>query len=239
MSENYPKAYKKGFQDFYGYNFKVTEDVLIPRPETEQIVDAVLDLAGVSYLPGVKPKENQIGDHPKILDVGTGSGCIAITLSLKLKNAEIVATDLSEKALEIAKENYQNLTFHPKNHTPAFHPCQKNHTPTVKFLTADLLEGINFIPDLITANLPYVDESWDWLDKSALSHEPSEALYAKDHGLELIKKLIDQASRREVKYLILEADSCQHQTIAEYSKIKNYELLETRGFILCMRLVQH
>ncbi len=227
--------------DFYGRDFLVTPDVLIPRPETEQIIDAVLSLAGVPYLPGVKPGENQLGDNPKILDVGTGSGCIAITLALELKHAEIFASDISDAALTIAKKNHTRLV---ENHTPAFHPCQKNHTPAqknhtpaVKFLTSNLLDDINFTPDVIVANLPYVDESWDWLDKKSLSKEPSLALYADDGGLALIKKLIDQASKRQIKYLILEADPCQHAKIIEYAK--EYELISATGFILCMRRARH
>lgn len=239
MNENYPKAYKLGYQNFYGYDFKVTPDVLIPRPETEQLVDAVLNLAGVPYLPGVKPSENKLGKNPKILEIGTGSGCIAITLTLKLPKAEIVATDLSEKALKIAKENYTRLV---KNHTSASDPCQKNHTPdprnhtnNILFLKADLLDGVDFTPNLLIANLPYVDEDWDWLDKAALATEPSEALYAEDGGLALIKKLIDEASVRKIPRLLLEADPCQHQAIINYAK--DYELAETRGFSILFNLL--
>lgn len=212
MSEHLPKAYKTGTQDFYGREFFVTPDVLIPRPETEQLIDAVLNLAGVSYLPGVKPSENKLGESPRILDVGTGSGCIAITLKLLLPNAEVTASDLSEKALKIAQKNAEK--FGAK----------------IRFLKSDLLKNIDFTPDLVVANLPYVDENWDWLDKSALAAEPKEALYAEDHGLALIKKLIDETDTREINRLILEADPCQHPEIIHYAK--RYELLETRGFIL-------
>lgn len=212
MNENLPLAYKLGYQDFYGNDFLVTKDVLIPRPETEQLIDAVLNLAGVPYLPGVKPSPNQLGKQPKILDVGTGSGCIAITLKLKLPNALITASDLSEKALDLARLNAKNL-----------------HAD-ILFEQSDLLANLNFTPDLIVANLPYVDENWDWLDKAALGAEPKMALYAEDSGLALIKKLILEASQRNIKYLILEADPCQHAAIIDYAK--DYKLLETRGFIL-------
>ena len=92
-----------------------------------------------------------------------------------------------------------------------------------------LLEKVNFTPDAIVANLPYVDTEWDWLDKEALSREPALALYAEDHGLALIKELIDTAKS---KYLILEADPCQHAEIINYAKQQNYTLVDTRGFIL-------
>ncbi len=217
--------------NFYGYDFLVTPDVLIPRPETEQLIDAVLSLAGVPYLPGVKPGENQLGRNPKILDVGTGSGCIAITLALKLPHAEILATDISKRALKVARKNLKNLSSDMKNHKPAFFPCQKKYTPNIKFLSSDLTKNIkNFTPDLIVANLPYVDRNWDWLDLEVLSKEPEMALFAEDKGLKLIKNLIDEVTDRKIKYLILEADPCQHKDIINYAK--NYKLLETRGFIL-------
>jgi methylase of polypeptide subunit release factors len=95
-----------------------------------------------------------------------------------------------------------------------------------------LLEKVNFTPDVVVANLPYVDESWDWLDKKTLSEEPAIALYAEDHGLALIKQLIDQVSNRQIKYLILEADPCQHDAIINYSEAKKYTLLKTAGYIL-------
>ena len=207
-------------QDFYGRDFLVTKDVLIPRPETEQIIDAVLNLAGKPYLPGVKPSQRVLKEHPIILDVGTGSGCIAITLALELPEAKIYASDVSEPALKIAQKNALNLNA------------------PISTIISYLLEKVNFTPDVVVANLPYVDETWDWLDKEALSKEPSIALYAEDGGLKLIKELINQATTRGVEYLILEADPCQHAAIIDYAKGK-YSLIETRGFILSMRRVSH
>ena len=200
-------------KDFYGRDFLVTKDVLIPRPETEQLIDAVLSLAGVAYLPGVKPTKRELPENPIIVDVGTGSGCIAITLKKELEDAEIMATDISEKALKVAQKN------------------AARHGTHISFIISHLLEKVNTTPDLIVANLPYVDENWDWLDKKSLSKEPSIALYAKDHGLKLIKELIDTATS---KYLILEADPCQHEAIIEYAAPK-YTHVETRGFILTFR----
>ena len=213
MSAPLPKAYKNGYQDFYGRDFLVTPDVLIPRPETEQIIDAILNLAGKPYLPGVKPAPRVLPENPVILDVGTGSGCIAITIKKELPEAEVYATDISEKALKIAQKN-----------------AAKHGTP-ISFIISHLCKNVKTTPDIIVANLPYVDENWDWLDKEALSHEPFVALYAEDHGLKLIKELIDTVNS---KYLILEADPCQHDEIVSYARSK-YELTETRGFILVFR----
>ncbi len=215
MNENLPKAYKQGWQDFYGRKFIVGPNVLIPRPETEFIVDAVLNLVGKAYLPGVKPNEAQIdARNLQILDVGTGSGCVAVTLKLEIPEAAVVASDISDVALEIAKDNAAKLGA------------------KVEFMKSDLMNEITFTPDVVVANLPYVDENWEWLDKKALSHEPSLALYAGEQGLELTNKLIEQVTERGVKYLILEADPCQHSQITEFAAKKGLELVETRGFIL-------
>ncbi len=197
--------------NFYGREFLVNEDVLIPRPETEQLVDMVLTLAGKPYLPGMKAPKRILPAHPKILDVGTGSGCIAITLKKELPEANITATDISEKALKIAQKNAETLDA------------------PLTFIISHLLENVKFTPDVIVANLPYVDENWDWLDKEALAKEPSIALYAEDGGLKLIKEFIDTAT---TKHLILEADPCQHQAIINYAKKKGLSHRETRGFIL-------
>ena len=219
-----PKAYLQGFQDFYGRGFIVTPDVLIPRPETEQIIDTVLNLAGKSYLPGVKPGPNQLPENPTILDIGTGSGCIAITIKKELPESNVYATDISEKALKIAQKN-----------------AAKHGTP-ISLIISHLAEKVKSseipTPDIIIANLPYVDENWDWLDKEALSYEPAIALYAKDHGLGLIKKLITESIDLNIPRLILEADPCQHQAIIDFAK--NYYILEeTRGYILSLKSISY
>lgn len=214
MSANLLKAYNKGFQDFYGRDFLVTPDVLIPRPETEMLIDLVLNLTGKPILPGVKPSKAKLPQDLTIIDVGTGSGCVAITLKLELPEATIIATDISEKALQVAKENAKVLNTE------------------IKFIQANLLDNIDTIPNLIVANLPYVDKNWEWLDKESLSQEPSLALYADNHGLALIFQLIDQTASKHIKHLILEADPCQHEQIINYAKKKGLAHRETRGFAL-------
>ena len=200
--------------NFYGREFNVNPDVLIPRPETEMVVDAVLNLVGKPYLPGVRPSEARLPRDLTIVDVGTGSGCIAVTLKLELPEATVVASDVSEKVLEVAKENAERLGAE------------------VEFVQADLLDDAIITPDLVVANLPYVDKNWDWIDKKALSKEPSLALYAEDGGLAIIKRLIDQVVGRGIKHLILEADPSQHQSIINYADKKGLTLGETRGFAL-------
>ena len=200
--------------NFYGRDFIVTPNVLIPRPETEQIIDATLNLAGIAYLPGVKPGPCQLPQNPIILDVGTGSGCIAVTLAKELPNAKIYASDISQPALKVATKN------------------AAMHSATIHTIISHLLEKVNFTPDVIVANLPYVDATWDWLDKQALAKEPAIALYAEDGGLKLIKELIRTAHS---PYFILESDPCQHETIKQYAKKYNYNLIETRGYILVFK----
>lgn len=214
MSANSNQAYNRGFQDFYGRDFLVTKDVLIPRPETESIIDIVKSLAGKPILPGVKAPAPKIKETAKILDVGTGSGCIAITVKKELPEAIVTGVDIKKSALEIAEKNAKKLGAN------------------VDFRQSDLLENIGKDYNIIIANLPYVDPEWDWLDKEALSIEPSIALYAADHGLALIKKLIDQAKENPPEYLILEADPCQHEEIKNYATKNGFRYLETRGFAI-------
>ena len=94
------------------------------------------------------------------------------------------------------------------------------------------MDGIDLQPDLVVANLPYVDKHWEWLDKEKLDEEPQLALYAEEGGLALINRLIDQIAERKIGHLVLEADPCQHERIVAYAQKKGLTLRETRGFIL-------
>ena len=177
-----PLAYILGYKEFYGRNFIVSPDVLIPRPETE----AIINLA----------KEQK---PAKILDVGTGSGCIAITLKLELPVSNVSAVDISPKALQIARQNAAKLGAE------------------IAFSESDLLEKVQGEYDLIVANLPYVDKNWDWLSPE-LAYEPDLALYAEDSGLYDIKRLVRQAEAHLTKQgvLMLESDLSQHGKIQDY-----------------------
>jgi release factor glutamine methyltransferase len=172
-----------GHKEFYGRNFEVNQDTLIHRPETEALINVI----------------KEIIPH-RVLDVGTGSGCIAITAALELPETEVNAVDISLKALAVAKRNATNLGAN------------------VNFYRSNLLEKIEGQYDLIVANLPYVDREWGWTSPE-LAYEPQTALYAEDGGLALIKQLIEQAPAHLCKhgYLILEADLSQHKKIANYA----------------------
>lgn len=217
-----PLAYVLGYKEFYGRKFKVNPNVLIPRPETEQIITSVLGIIDVE-------KKNDVS----ILDVGTGSGCIPITLKLEL-NAEgvmsdISGVDVSVPALDTAQENADDMIA------------------DVKFFRSDLMKAIDKLPDIITANLPYVDMSWDWVSPE-IKYEPALALYAEDGGLIYIKRLVDEISemrKKELeeatvsdvpsKFLILEADTSQHDIIIEYVRNHGFELLSKDRFIITLR----
>jgi release factor glutamine methyltransferase len=212
MSEgSFPKAYKDGFEEFYGREFLVSSDVLIPRPETEAAIEIVLSLAGKQYLPGITMPERILPENPRILDVGTGSGCIAVTLKLELPEIEMIACDISEPALSVARKNARKLSAE------------------VEFVKSDLLNNIRGNFDVIVANLPYVDKNWPWI--SGIEHEPDIALYADDEGLEIINRLLIQAVGR-TKYLVLEADPVQHEKIIKKTESLGFKHLETRGYQL-------
>ena len=206
-----PLAYILGQKEFYGRNFKVNSNVLIPRPETEQIVSVVLGIVDVEKM-----------DNIFIADIGTGSGCIAITLKLELsnegKNTSVIGVDMSVPALEIAQENANNMGA------------------VVGFFRSNLLSNIDELPDIITANLPYVDMSWDWTSPE-LKYEPAMALYAEDKGLKLIKKLIDEIIEKKTddkkRFLVLEADTSQLSDIIEYAK--GFEVISRSEFTLALR----
>ncbi|MBR3256732.1 HemK family protein methyltransferase [Candidatus Saccharibacteria bacterium] len=221
----FPQAYKDGVKEFYGREFFVTKDVLIPRPETEQIVDLVLSILGKNTLPGVKPREKERileknkGEKLKILDVGTGSGVIGITLKLLIPEARIFCSDVSLPALEVAKKNAKKLGAE------------------IEFFESNLLEGVKGDFDIVVANLPYVDKNWEWLNEPeslGIKYEPELALFAEDGGLRLIFELGRQAKNR-TKFVILEADPCQHERIIDfYSKI-GWKFVRGQGFGLCFR----
>lgn len=209
---NEPLAYIFGYKEFYGRNFKVTKNTLIPRPATEDIIDLI------------KSQRKNFSSQPKILDLGTGSGCIAITLALEIPSSKITAADICQKALKVAKFNADNL-----------------HSQNITFIKSDLLSskelaGARF--DIICANLPYVDKDWHWNSKE-LSHEPAKALYASNGGLSLIYKLIDDIKNHSTKktYVFIESDQIQHEKIIEYATSHGLEHTLSKNLILVFRVL--
>lgn len=164
-----PLQYITGHQEFRGLDFIVSPAVLIPRPETEHLVEAAIEIARAS------------DTRFRIVDVGTGSGCIALGLAHELPEAEILAVDISPDALALAKLNAQRLTLSDR----------------VKFVQGDLL--VNFLAapetfDLVVSNPPYVGRSEaDKVQREVREHEPEVAVFAGERGLEIYQRLVPQA----------------------------------------------
>jgi release factor glutamine methyltransferase len=164
---NEPIQYITGQQEFYGLPFKVTPAVLIPRPETEHLVEAVLQ-----RLPQNQPL--------RIVDIGTGSGAIAIALAAHLPQSHITALDLSPEALKIAQTNAET----------------NNVATRITFLQSDLLSALAHEDpyDAIVSNPPYIPETDSpTLHPEVRDHEPHTALFAGDEGLDIYRRLIPQA----------------------------------------------
>ena len=179
-STGLPAQYITGHQEFWGMDLIVSPAVLIPRPETEHVIETVLDRVGRTC-----PERGRTGPwpaNPKIVDVGTGSGCIAFALAKELPDAEIHATEISLAALDIARAN------------AARHQLENR----IHFHQTDLLEGIERNAfDLVVSNPPYVGGSEEeQVQLEVRKFEPRQAVFAGPTGMEVIDSLIPQA--REV-----------------------------------------
>ncbi|MCA9372682.1 peptide chain release factor N(5)-glutamine methyltransferase [Candidatus Woesebacteria bacterium] len=195
-----PVEYITGKVDFFSHSFQVTQDTLIPRPESEELITKALEWFEKNRASfGKKP--------PVILDIGTGCGAIAISLALELQKlrveAEITATDISAGAIAVAKQN-----------------AVKHNVPTITWVSADLLD---FLPasaqvDLLIANLPYIpSERIAYLDASVKDFEPKIALDGGSDGLHHIRKLLNEAHQylTPIGTILLEVDYTHGETIRQ------------------------
>lgn len=158
-----PAQYVIGSCEFYGYRFKVTPDTLIPRPETEELVQRCL-------------QNNDKNRRLKVLDIGTGTGAIAISLKKEAPNWEVTAVDISSAALAVAQENSQQLAT------------------KIHFVESDLTHEVqNETFDIIISNPPYIAATeWDVMDESVREHEPKLALFAENNGLAIYQRLANE-----------------------------------------------
>jgi release factor glutamine methyltransferase len=172
-----PAQYITGHQEFWGMDLIVSPAVLIPRPETEHVIETVLELATIERAGGQECPPHTI--RLRIADIGTGSGCIAVALAKELPDAEILATDISAAALEVARAN------------AARHRLEDR----ISFLETDLLTGIKDNDfDFIVSNPPYVgDSEGDQVQLEVRRFEPRNAVFAGPAGVEVIERLIPQA----------------------------------------------
>ena len=189
-----PLSYLIGVKEFWSIPFAVTPSVLVPRPETEVLVEKVLELS---------TRESEA-----ILDVGTGSGCIAVALAKELPRAHIQAVDISERALRVARRNAalhktRHVQFHKSNLFSAFRGT-----------------GMRF--DFIVSNPPYISrDEWDGLPPEVRDFEPRRALLSGESGLELIERLVRRAGTylRPGGYLIFEiGDGQRDRVLALFGK---------------------
>ena len=168
--EHTPLAYILGYREFYGINVMVTPNVLIPRPETEGMVEHTLFMA----LMGMETRELTIAD------IGTGSGAIAVNLAIHLPAARIYAVDISEPALDVAAYNIRGHSVHDR----------------VRLGHGDLLEPLPEPVDLIVANLPYIPTARIPTLQPEVQQEPQLALDGGPDGLDLVRRLLAQAPEK-------------------------------------------
>jgi release factor glutamine methyltransferase len=180
-AEGEPTQYITGKQEFWGMEFEVTPDVLIPRPETEHVIEVALDRLAVREIRAGR-KQTLTGEDLQIVDVGTGSGCIAAALAKELPGARIVATDISPAALAVAQRNAVRHSFGDR----------------IRFVECNLLSDAAFSGpfDLVVSNPPYVGrKEKETLMREVRDHEPELALYGGEEGYEFYADLIVQAAR--------------------------------------------
>lgn len=168
---HYPPQYLIGSEVFLDYRFKVTPDTLIPRPETEELVEKCLKLT-----------QKQANQALKVVDVGTGTGAIAISLKDKRPTWQVSAVDLSSAALEVAKENAQQIGV------------------ALEFVLSDCLDEVAGPIDILISNPPYISQDeYELMDVSVREFEPKMALFAENNGLAIYEKLAQQAQSKLAK----------------------------------------
>ena len=206
--EKFPVQYLLNEQEFYGRKFYVDKGVLIPRQDTEILVEKMIDTLKDKVL------KNEI--HPKILDIGVGSGIIGITAALEIESSYVLGVDISDKALETAQKNKEIL-----------------NVSNIKFLKSDLFENVEFREfDMIVSNPPYISlNEVGIMSDDTLLHEPSEALFAENDGLyfyyEICQKAFDYLA--DFGYLLFEIGYKQGKNVSEIMKnfgFKNIDVIQ-------------
>ena len=198
-----PLQHLLGTVEFCGRTFLCDRRALVPRPETEQLVELL-----------ISNFKSEIA-RSRIVDVGTGSGVIALSLAAEFLEAEIVGADISDDALALARQNAERLGFADR----------------VRFLKSNLLENVEGVFDLIAANLPYISkEEWQTLSREVL-HDPDVALFAGVGGDELVRELIAQAPSRlrPGGILALEMGISQSEAVVAALTEKNYRDIWTKN----------
>lgn len=205
--DHVPVAYIIGHKEFYGRRFSVSPVTLIPRPESEQLIE----LLGV-YM----PESHALGlDTPakRLVDIGTGSGCLGITAKLEHPELDVTLLDTSRAALSVAEKN------------------AAAHDAHVAIMQSNLLTEYPYSPDIVLANLPYVDQEWED-NTNELRHEPAEALYADEKGLRLIRLCLEQLRTRLTSggIAIFEADPRQWERFEVLAREHDFDIIDRQPF---------
>lgn len=197
-----PIAYIIGHKEFYTRMFKVTPSVLIPRPESEALIELL--------------KKHMPANAKRLIDVGTGSGCLGVTAKLELPTLDVTLADISRHALKIAENNAATL-----------------HAD-VTLVQSNLLAQAAGLFDVVIANLPYVDKDWERSPET--NKEPGLALFADNGGLALIEQLLEQLPEalNPSGLVLLEADPYQHEAILTLSAKLGLKHVETEGYAIAL-----
>jgi release factor glutamine methyltransferase len=202
-----PTAYITGHREFYGLDFEVTPAVLIPRPETEILVETAIEYARAAHPEALQGRTEGPSTRPlTIADIGTGSGCIAVALAVSLPEVRLQAVDISPGAIEVARRNARRHGVEGR----------------IEFYQGDLLSRLTDAPDLVVANLPYVNTSgWAALPAELRDHEPQLALEAGKDGLDLIRRLLQQARERlgPASAILLEVAYDQAEAVVDLVRV--------------------
>lgn len=195
MEKGKPLSYVLGYESFYGYDFIVNEDVLIPRPETEELVGLVLRLY-----------DEHFGDkeHVNVFDVATGSGAIGITLNLEEPKLDVIASDISEKAVQVALKNNEKLGAH------------------VNFIVGNMLDPFierNLYCDICVCNPPYIPSD-EKMEHSVVDYEPHVALFGGEDGLKFYRDVFEKAHfvLKEKAFLAFEMGYDQREALSTLAK---------------------
>lgn len=194
-AEHEPVQYLTGRAHFFSMVFNVTPDVLIPRPSTESLVEHVIQHA--RRTPGFH--------QPLVADIGTGSGCIAVTLAKHIEAARVIATDISETALDVARANAE----------------ANGVADRIEFRHGSLYEALGERVNFLCANPPYIpDHEWDAVAPNVKDHEPTGALRAGADGLDCLRPLIESAADHllEPGQLAFEIAACQKQAVTDLAE---------------------
>ena len=211
-SSHEPLAYIRGKSEFYGRKFLVTADTLQPRPETETMIELLKQF--------VEDGRWKMEDGSRIIDVGTGSGCLAITAKLELPEATVFATDISKPCLKVAREN------------------AKKHQAEVQFFEGNLLDplppSIFHLPSskfAILANLPYVPDSHTI--NQAATYEPKVAIFGGEDGLDYYRRMFKQIKDADltIQHILTESLPPHHQALEEIASGCDFKLVQTQDFI--------